>query len=197
VIEDAEKERDVKRLESALAKLEQVALCELDPVARAMARDEPRLIEPVLAHVETQASARAEAFRGHEIAAAVAPAIENGAACEAVRKESRREPVHEIIRPYDHSRSDTEGIGVARNRLARAHARNDLDVLMPGPEPPNLGAQFVGIDAGVIHGTRIIHQRVRHDIVFRVSRGNTEHMTRDSDPGQEQRRSYRVNRSSV
>ena len=114
--------------------------------------DEARLADPVLAGVEAEAAARSELPRPEQIAAAVAGAVEHGAAVEPVRVEVLE--VDPVLCPdvLEGDVAERLRIGPGRRleRDGRCEPLCDLDVEMPRPEADDLLSKL-----GVVHRAQV------------------------------------------
>jgi hypothetical protein len=146
VIEDPKEERNVEHRKLKFPKCVQIALRKLN-VSRQMPGEKLRLIDPVLTHVESEATAGAVTSRLEEVPAGITRAVENGASLEPVRQHVAYEMLYGRPRPEE-AMPYAEEIFFRYLEVTGTDARRDLDNLLPWCEATNFSTDFFGVHAG-------------------------------------------------
>lgn len=143
VVEDPVEKRHVEHRESALRERGQVESGELYVLTREVFGQEPRLPDPMLADVEAEAAAGAEAGGGEEVAAGVARAVQHRPAGETLGVDCLDEFRQGLVGPNHTGRAEFGRVGAGRRGADGADSGRDLDIMMPGAETKDLVVEFL------------------------------------------------------
>jgi hypothetical protein len=136
VVEDPADDRHVEWADAKLRKLEQVGHLETEAVLRqlAMSDEEPRLADPVFPDVEPEAVTRTGLLQPEQVRAAIARTIQDGATAQSLGIDGADKPQEVLATRVD-------AVVMLLADITRRQLRSQLDIDVPGSEPPHLRQQ--------------------------------------------------------